>query len=208
MSHASKKSNARNKPHFLCYCGNPTILRKSCTDSNLGRLFYNCAVGQYNDGYFFFEWLKEDEPASRELREVLQELREFDENRGLLTSLLLEVEGRRDHLKGLLKETEQERDQLKEKLIFAQEKENTHKNLVYVMVFALFFGKFIKAMSDPVWNAAVLMNAVRDLQRTVHDLRWELAATRARLIREMRRIAANHPNPLSKDNENSNNNNN
>ncbi|PHT52476.1 hypothetical protein CQW23_06938 [Capsicum baccatum] len=131
MSQASQTSNARNKAHFLCYCGNPVVLRKSHTDSNPDRLFYNCVVGQYNSGCSFFEWLKEDasgsSPSMCSLKgfakfEVLQELRKSDENRELRTSLLLEAEGRRNHLKGLLKETEQERDQLKEKLIFAQEK--------------------------------------------------------------------------------------
>ncbi|KAM3218092.1 hypothetical protein P3L10_022621 [Capsicum annuum] len=155
MSQASQISNARNKPHFLCYCGNPAVLGKSHTDSNPGRLFFNCVVGQYNDSCSIFEWLKEDalgsSPSMCNLKglakfEVLQELRESDENREILTSLLLEAEGPRDHLKELLKATEQERDQLKEKLIFTQEKENTLKNLLYVMVFALFFWKFIMGM--------------------------------------------------------------
>ncbi|PHU23015.1 hypothetical protein BC332_08122 [Capsicum chinense] len=119
MSQAFQTSNARNKPQFLCYCGNPAVLRKSHTDSNPGRLFFNCAVGQYNGSCSVFEWFKENtqgtSPSMCNLKglvkfEVLQELRESDENRELLTLLLLEAEGRRDHLKRLLKETEQERN--------------------------------------------------------------------------------------------------
>ncbi|KAF3684230.1 hypothetical protein FXO38_00393 [Capsicum annuum] len=43
-------------------------------------------------------------------------------------------------------------------------------------------------MTDPVWNAAILRDAMRELQKEVHDLHWELAAVRVRMQREIRRL--------------------
>lgn len=53
---------------------------------------------------------------------VLQKLQKFKENRYILTSILIEVEGKRDYLKGLLDKTEMERNQLKQRLNFTKEK--------------------------------------------------------------------------------------
>ncbi|PHU08075.1 hypothetical protein BC332_24564 [Capsicum chinense] len=44
MSHASETSNSKNT--LICHCGNVVVLRTSCTDSNLGRKFYNCAIAK------------------------------------------------------------------------------------------------------------------------------------------------------------------
>ena len=43
-------------------------------------------------------------------------------------------------------------------------------------------------MADPVWDVAILRDAMRELQKEVHDLHWELAAVRVRMLREIRRL--------------------
>ncbi|PHT41258.1 Dehydration-responsive protein RD22 [Capsicum baccatum] len=37
-------------------------------------------------------------------------------------------------------------------------------------------------MSDPVWDVAILRDTMRELQKKVHDLHWELAAVRLALV--------------------------
>ena len=43
-------------------------------------------------------------------------------------------------------------------------------------------------MADPVWDVAILRDAMRELQKEVHDLHWELAAVRVRMLQEIRRL--------------------
>ncbi|KAM3323000.1 hypothetical protein P3S67_004151 [Capsicum chacoense] len=43
-------------------------------------------------------------------------------------------------------------------------------------------------MVDPVWDVAILREYMRQLQKEVHDLHWELAAVRVRMLREIRRL--------------------
>ncbi|PHT55055.1 hypothetical protein CQW23_03541 [Capsicum baccatum] len=44
-------------------------------------------------------------------------------------------------------------------------------------------------MVDPIWNISILHNTVRELQRLqVNELQWELAAVKARMLREIRRL--------------------
>ncbi|PHT50582.1 hypothetical protein CQW23_10329 [Capsicum baccatum] len=43
-------------------------------------------------------------------------------------------------------------------------------------------------MADPVWDVAILRDVMRKLQKEVHDLHWELAAVRVRMLREIRRL--------------------
>ncbi|KAF3632010.1 hypothetical protein T459_01037 [Capsicum annuum] len=43
-------------------------------------------------------------------------------------------------------------------------------------------------MVDPIWDIAILRDTVRALQRQVNGLQWELAALRARMLREIRRL--------------------
>ncbi|KAM3377436.1 hypothetical protein P3S68_009849 [Capsicum galapagoense] len=43
-------------------------------------------------------------------------------------------------------------------------------------------------MADLVWDVAILRDAMRELQKEVHDLHWELAAVRVRMLREIRRL--------------------
>ncbi|KAM3202027.1 hypothetical protein P3L10_029651 [Capsicum annuum] len=43
-------------------------------------------------------------------------------------------------------------------------------------------------MVVPVWDVAILRDAMRELQEEVHDLHWELAAVRVRILREIRRL--------------------
>ncbi|PHT60081.1 hypothetical protein CQW23_02444 [Capsicum baccatum] len=44
-------------------------------------------------------------------------------------------------------------------------------------------------MADPVWDVSILRDAMRELQKEVHDLHWELAAVRVRMLREIRRLS-------------------
>ncbi|KAM3222667.1 hypothetical protein P3L10_021937 [Capsicum annuum] len=43
-------------------------------------------------------------------------------------------------------------------------------------------------MTDPVWDISILRDAMRELQKEVHDLHWELVAVRVRMLREIRRL--------------------
>ncbi|PHU10884.1 hypothetical protein BC332_17814 [Capsicum chinense] len=43
-------------------------------------------------------------------------------------------------------------------------------------------------MTDPVWDVAILRDAMRELQKEVHNLQWELAAVRVRILREIHRL--------------------
>ncbi|KAM3323790.1 hypothetical protein P3S67_004941 [Capsicum chacoense] len=43
-------------------------------------------------------------------------------------------------------------------------------------------------MADPVWNVIILRDVIQKLQKEVHDLQWELAAVRVRILREIRRL--------------------
>ncbi|KAM3266205.1 hypothetical protein P3L10_003199 [Capsicum annuum] len=43
-------------------------------------------------------------------------------------------------------------------------------------------------MVDPVWDVAILRDSMRQLQKEVHDLHWELAAVRVRMLWEIRRL--------------------
>ncbi|KAM3232029.1 hypothetical protein P3L10_017388 [Capsicum annuum] len=43
-------------------------------------------------------------------------------------------------------------------------------------------------MADPVWDVAILQDAMRELQKEVHDLHWVLAAIRVRMLQEIRRL--------------------
>ncbi|KAF3617613.1 green ripe-like 1 [Capsicum annuum] len=43
-------------------------------------------------------------------------------------------------------------------------------------------------MTDLVWDVAILRDAIRELQKEVHDFHWELAAVRVRMLREIRRL--------------------
>ena len=69
-------------------------------------------------------------------------------------------------------------------------------------------------MDDPVWDVAILRDVMRELQKEVHDLHWELAAVRVRMLREIHRLrralllpvedySAGHTN--NNDNEDNNN---
>ncbi|KAM3322399.1 hypothetical protein P3S67_003550 [Capsicum chacoense] len=41
-------------------------------------------------------------------------------------------------------------------------------------------------IADPVWDVAILQDAMRELQKEVHDLHSKLAAVRVRMLREIR----------------------
>ncbi|PHT50494.1 hypothetical protein CQW23_10241 [Capsicum baccatum] len=103
------------------------VLKTSRTDRNPGQKFYSCAVGQDNGGCSYFKWIFSDFEVSKFQRivkfEMLESLRDSEENRNLLMTLYRESEHKIDHLKGLLKDVEIERDQLKHKLAMAEEKE-------------------------------------------------------------------------------------
>ncbi|KAM3340560.1 hypothetical protein P3S68_028194 [Capsicum galapagoense] len=43
-------------------------------------------------------------------------------------------------------------------------------------------------MTDPVWDVTILRDAIRKLQKEVHDLQWELVAVRVRMLREIRKL--------------------
>ncbi|PHU17442.1 hypothetical protein BC332_13137 [Capsicum chinense] len=43
-------------------------------------------------------------------------------------------------------------------------------------------------MADPVWNVTILRDVMRELQKEVHDLQWELAAVRVRMLQEIRKL--------------------
>ncbi|PHT49948.1 Rac-like GTP-binding protein RHO1 [Capsicum baccatum] len=43
-------------------------------------------------------------------------------------------------------------------------------------------------MADPVWDVSILRDAMRELQKEVHDLHWELAVVRVRMLREIRML--------------------
>ncbi|KAM3239056.1 hypothetical protein P3L10_014089 [Capsicum annuum] len=43
-------------------------------------------------------------------------------------------------------------------------------------------------MTDPMWDVAILRDAMREQQKKVHELHWELAAFRVRMLREIRRL--------------------
>ncbi|KAM3301917.1 hypothetical protein P3S67_016419 [Capsicum chacoense] len=43
-------------------------------------------------------------------------------------------------------------------------------------------------MTDPVRDVAILRDAMRELQKEVHDLHCELTAVRVRMLRKTRRL--------------------
>ena len=43
-------------------------------------------------------------------------------------------------------------------------------------------------MADPVWDVAILRDSMRELQKEFHDLHWELAAIRVRMLWEIHRL--------------------
>ncbi|PHT74204.1 60S ribosomal protein L18a [Capsicum annuum] len=43
-------------------------------------------------------------------------------------------------------------------------------------------------MDDPMWDVAILRDVMRELQKEVHDLHWELAAVKVRMLQEIRRL--------------------
>ncbi|KAM3362493.1 hypothetical protein P3S68_017347 [Capsicum galapagoense] len=43
-------------------------------------------------------------------------------------------------------------------------------------------------MDDPMWDVAILRDDMRELQKEVHDLHWELVAVKVRMLREIRRL--------------------
>ena len=78
--------------------------------------------------------------------QLLQRLRDSEENRDLLMTLFKESEEQKNHLKGLLKDIEIERDQLKQRLILAEEKEKGLKMMLYGLLFSFAFA-FWKAVT-------------------------------------------------------------
>ena len=149
MSQASQTSNVKRS--YICRCGYPATLRTSHTDTNPNRQFFNCAVGVCS----FFKWLENDLSTSSPSKlspgpetsnfqgvakfQLLERLRDSEENKNLLLTLFKEAEEQRDHFKGLLKEIENDRDQLKKRLILAEEKEKGLKNILccLLLLFAL-----------------------------------------------------------------------
>ncbi|KAM3270734.1 hypothetical protein P3S67_028936 [Capsicum chacoense] len=42
-------------------------------------------------------------------------------------------------------------------------------------------------IDNPVWDVAILRDDVRKLQRQVHDIKWDLATVRVKMLQEIRR---------------------
>ncbi|PHT66902.1 hypothetical protein T459_31327 [Capsicum annuum] len=120
------QSSQTSKSSYIWRCGNPAVLKTSCTDRNSGQKFYSCAVGKNNGGCYYFKWISSDFEVSKfqgiAKFEMFERLRDSEENRDLLMKLYRESEQKIDHLKGLLKVVKIERDQLKHKLAMAEEK--------------------------------------------------------------------------------------
>ncbi|PHT37795.1 hypothetical protein CQW23_21368 [Capsicum baccatum] len=137
------QSSQTSKSSYICRCGNPAVLKTSCTDRNSGQKFYSCAVGKDNGGCSYFKWIFDDSEVSKfqgiAKFEMFERLRDFKENRDILMTLYRESEHKIDHLKGLLKDIEIERDQLKHKLAMAEEKEKGMKFMVYGLLLDLAF---------------------------------------------------------------------
>ncbi|PHU17629.1 hypothetical protein BC332_13324 [Capsicum chinense] len=139
------QSSQLSKSSYIYRCGNLAVLKISQTDRNTGRKFYSYAVGEDNGGCSYFKWLPSDFRVSKfqgvAKFEMLERLRDFEENRDLLLTLYKESKHKIDHLKGLLKDVKIERDQLKHRLAMAEEKEKSMKIMVYGLLLVLAFWK-------------------------------------------------------------------
>lgn len=54
----------------------------------------------------------------------------------------------------------------------------------------------IVVMADPVWDLAILRHIVKKLKETVHEIRWEVSASRGRLSCEICKLRGSLPNGL------------
>ncbi|PHT57625.1 hypothetical protein T459_35405 [Capsicum annuum] len=97
------QSSQISKSSYIWRCGNPAVLKTSCTDRNPRQKFYSYAVGKDNGGCSYFKWISSDFEVSKfqgiAKFEMFERLRDSEENRDLLMTLCRESEHKIDHLK-------------------------------------------------------------------------------------------------------------